>query len=381
MSKLPKKLHSRLNKRLEEDALRSLKSYDVKFDFSSNDYLGMAQNSAEFASADSHNSGATGSRLLTGNHNSYTSFENTLCDFHDVEAALTFNSGYDANLGLISAIGLRGDLILYDALAHASIRDGIQLAKAKSLKFRHNDLEHLEQLLEQQASVSEHSYVITESVFSMDGDSPDLIEMVKLCERYNAHLIVDEAHALGVFGERGEGLVQHLGLQKQVFARLVTFGKALGYHGAAVLGSNDLKSYLVNFARSLIYTTALPESHLGELNNRYLWMRDSSEFSERSQKLHRNIALLRSYSEEYEVSKNINESNSAIHTVLVPGNSRVKAVASQLLEEDFGVLPILAPTVPQGTERIRICLHSYNKQTEIKSLIDKLASILAKHAQ
>ncbi|NQX76457.1 8-amino-7-oxononanoate synthase [Gilvibacter sp.] len=375
MSNLPEKLKKRLLARQASDSLRTLKTYSAQCDFSSNDYLGMGR--LQFESKEVFTSaGAGGSRLLTGNHDAYGALEASLYDFHQQEAALVFNSGYDANLGLIAAVGLRGDLILYDALAHASIRDGIQLAQARAIKFRHNDLEHLEQLLATYMPEEASCYVITESVFSMDGDSPDLEAMVELCEAYKAHLIVDEAHALGVFGTRGVGLVQDLGLQDRLFARVVTFGKALGYHGAAVLGSEELKSYLVNFARPLIYSTALAPKHLATLELRYQWLSESEESLQAIQKLHRNIALLRLYVKEYKLSDHFIPSESAIHTVVIPGNSQVKAIAKQLSELGFGVLPILAPTVPEGSERIRICLHSYNTEAEIKSLVKYLVSFL-----
>ncbi|MDC7997135.1 aminotransferase class I/II-fold pyridoxal phosphate-dependent enzyme [Gilvibacter sediminis] len=381
MSNLPEKLKKRLLARQTNSSLRSLKNYTAAFDFSSNDYLGMGRLPFDPKPEEIYPSGSGGSRLLTGNHEAYTAFEERLCSFHQQESALVFNSGYDANLGLIAALGLRGDLILYDALAHASIRDGIQLAQARSIKFRHNDLDHLEQLLLAHKPEDGSCYVITESVFSMDGDSPDLKAMADLCDSHHAYLIVDEAHAVGVFGPRGVGLVQALELQDRLLARVVTFGKALGYHGAAVLGSEELKSYLVNFARPLIYSTALAPKELISLNERYQWLAGSDASLEEIQKLHRNIALLRSYIEKYRLSDHFIASESAIHTVVIRGNSKVKATAEQLSELGFGVLPILAPTVPEGSERIRICLHSYNQQESIKLLIEKLAEIIHKDAQ
>jgi 8-amino-7-oxononanoate synthase len=210
----------------------------------------------------------------------------------------------------------------------------------------------------------------------MDGDSPDLEALVSLCERYGAYLIVDEAHALGVIGERGHGLVQALQMQDRVFARIVTFGKALGYHGAAVLGSEALKTYLVNFARSLIYTTALAQDMVYSLADRYTWLSNSTESLQEIEKLHRNIALLRLYTEKYGVDKHFIASDSAIHSVIIPGNDRVKTLSASLNEAGFGVLPILAPTVPQGAERLRICLHSYNESDSIEGLVERIASFL-----
>lgn len=382
MSGLPKKLQSRLQKRKDADSLRKLGDYKPEHDFSSNDYLGLATsdifNTSEITS---QHQGATGSRLLTGNHRAYDTFEKTLCEFHDCQAALVFNSGYDANLGLIASLGLRGDLILFDELAHASIRDGIRLASAKALKFAHNDLTHLERLLIKHSTTAETIYVLTESVFSMDGDSPELEAMLDLCDRFNAKLIVDEAHALGVVGPKGSGLVQQLNLQKKIFARVVTFGKALGSHGAAVLTSGDLKSYLINFARPLIYTTAMPEYQLENLNLRYRWLAGNTDFEKRSKNLYRNIALLRSCCAEQNLEEHFVTSESAIHSFVFAGNSGLKKIANQLQQAGFGVLPILAPTVPKGQERLRICLHSFNKEEAIKQLIDKLAAHKSHYVQ
>jgi 8-amino-7-oxononanoate synthase len=376
MKQLPDKLAKRLEQRLQNNALRKLSVYDPTFDFSSNDYLGLAAAELNSSNKSQKFQGAGGSRLLTGNHKAYEVLETQICSFHESQAALVFNSGYAANLGLLGAIGQRGDHIFYDALAHASIRDGLQLSNAKSLKYRHNDLIHLEQLLENHKESTGALYVVTESVFSMDGDSPDLEALVNLCERYGAYLIVDEAHALGVIGARGHGLVQALQMQDRIFARIVTFGKALGYHGAAVLGSETLKTYLVNFARSLIYTTALAEDMVYCLADRYTWLSNSTEALQELEKLHRNIALLRSYTEKYGVSKHFIASDSAIHSVIIPGNDRVKTLSDGLNEAGFGVLPILAPTVPEGAERLRICLHSFNESDSIEGLVERIASFL-----
>src|SRR5690606_2365620 len=270
----PKKLQEKIEERIKTDALRQLGTGNGRIDFSSNDYLGFSKNETIFKHAYDlllkhhlKRNGATGSRLLSGNHTLYKIVEPALADFHRSEAALIFNSGYDANIGFFSSVPQRSDLILYDEYVHASIRDGIAMNNAKAHKFRHNDLESLEAMLER----LEYNivYVVTESVFSMDGDAPDLKKMTDLCKKYKAFLVVDEAHAVGVFGRHGEGLVQELGLEKKAFARIITFGKALGGHGAAVLGSHVLRQYLINFSRSFIYTTALPPHSLATIHSAY----------------------------------------------------------------------------------------------------------------
>ncbi len=257
MQNLPKKLKKRLEERAKNNSLRTLSVADKLIDFSSNDYLGLGK-LVKLGGLEQFNIGAGGSRLLTGNHKGYVVLESWLSTQYGLEAALVFNSGYDANLGFFAAVPQKGDIVLYDALSHASIRDGISLSNARAFKFRHNDLEHLEERLKhfRSTNIAEEIYVVTESVFSMDGDSPDLIALNDLCLAFGALLVVDEAHALGVFGL---GKLQQLGIAQKVFAQIITFGKGLGCHGAAILGSNDLKLYLINFCRSLIYTTALSE--------------------------------------------------------------------------------------------------------------------------
>src|SRR5690606_16899740 len=230
------------------------------------------ENSLKLLAKGNIQNGATGSRLLSGNHSLYDEVEDMLCDYHKTEAALVFNSGYDANIGFFSSVPQRGDIIFYDEFIHASIRDGIKMSNARAYKFKHNDIQDLRAHIERSLKVNNEGselYIVTESVFSMDGDSPNLNTLVNICEKYSCHLMVDEAHAVGVFGKNGIGLLQEMGIQDKVFARIITFGKALGCHGAAVLGNMELKDYLVNFARSFIYTTALPPHSLATILSAY----------------------------------------------------------------------------------------------------------------
>ena len=192
-----------------------------------------------------NSNGATGSRLISGNSLFYTEVEKEISTFHNSEEALVFNSGYDANLGFFSSVPQRGDIVLFDEYIHASIRDGIRLSTAKAFKFKHNDLKNLKEQLLKFSSEDNEVFVVTEAVFSMDGDSPNLVLLSDICEAYQAHLIVDEAHAVGVFGTNGEGLVQSLGLENKVFARIITFGKAFGCHGAAIIGASELVRKLI----------------------------------------------------------------------------------------------------------------------------------------
>ncbi|WP_026977143.1 aminotransferase class I/II-fold pyridoxal phosphate-dependent enzyme [Flavobacterium tegetincola] len=379
--KFPKRLADKLDKRISNNALRQLGSDTNLIDFASNDYLGFAQSKAIFEEVHTlltvknlQQNGATGSRLLTGNHNLYTETEHKIAAFHDAENALLFNSGYDANIGFFSAVPQKGDCILYDELIHASIRDGIQLSNAYSYKFKHNDDEDLERLILKAKSNPETTiYVVTESVFSMDGDTPPIEEIASLCKKHDAYFIVDEAHALGVFGEQGEGLVQMLHLQKLIFARIITFGKGLGCHGAVILGSDALKSYLINFARSLIYTTGLSPHAVATIQVAYQHLVQNIEARE---KLRYNITIFNQQKQLLGLKPLFVRSKSSIQCAVIPGNENAKNTAFQLQSQGFNVKAILSPTVPEGQERLRICLHSFNSEKEITQLLGLLCSHL-----
>ena len=383
MKRIPKSLTLKLEQREQNNSLRKLALPNHLIDFASNDYLGFSKSEAIFNRTHSflidNNiilNGATGSRLLSGNHAVYQEAENCISKFHHSENALIFNSGYDANVGFFSAVPQRNDVILYDELSHASIRDGIQLSNAKSYKFQHNDFEDLERIILKLSSDNQQSttiFVVTESVFSMDGDTPNLEELVQLCNKNNCFLVVDEAHALGVFGDHGEGLVQMQGLQDDVFARIMTFGKGLGCHGAAILGSQKLIDYLVNFARSFIYTTGLSPHSVASILVAYQHLKTEKEAL---QKLRENVIHFNQEKKQLGLNPLFVRSKSAIQSAIIPGNQKVKNIANQLQEKGFDVKAILSPTVPEGQERIRFCLHSYNSKEEISEVLQLLASIL-----
>ncbi len=380
--KLPKAIADKLEKRIAENALRQLPEPSALVDFSSNDYLGFSRSQTIFDTTHQwlvdngyNQNGATGSRLLSGNHAVYSIAEHDIATFHQTEDALIFNSGYDANVGFFSAIPQRGDLILFDELCHASIRDGIRMSYSKSLKFNHNDSEHLSELVAKHVAGFSTIYIVTESVFSMDGDSPNLTEMNKIAHDFGAYLVVDEAHALGVFGTNGEGLVQSLNLQDKVFARIVTFGKALGCHGAAVLGSTDLKTALVNFARSFIYTTGLSPHSVATLLQSYRHLEQNPAIGHA---LKEKIGQFNRISKQLSLNPIFVYSKSAIHCAIIPGNSKVKIMAQALQEKGFDVKPILAPTVPEGQERLRFCLHAYNSEQDITTVLHTLHQLLFK---
>lgn len=360
-------LIKRLGERKDQNAYRRLRLPDGKVDFCSNDYLGIVKNRLNEGNRPSLRSGSTGSRLLAGNSALAEELEKELAIFHDAPAGLIFNSGYDANTGLLSSVTQKGDTVLYDALSHASLRDGLRLSFARSFSFRHNDPDDLEKKLGTAAkSSSGNLFVITESVFSMDGDLAPLTGMAALCERYGALLIVDEAHATGIVGEKGAGLVQELHLQHRCFARVHTFGKAVGAHGAIILGSGDLRDYLINFSRPFIYTTALPDISLAAIQASY---RLFPEMRGERQRLKDLIAVFQAAELPFPVLK----SSTPIQGIIVPGNNAVKKLAECLQEEGLDLRPILYPTVPAGSERLRIVLHAFNTVEEVQKLIQKIA--------
>lgn len=384
MPKLPLKLEKSLQTRKQENAFRRLGPQISGTDFSSNDYLGLASNKEIFESAlellkeqELCRNGAGGSRLLSGNHKLYDLAESFIAEFHQAESALIFNSGYDANVGFFSAVPKRGDLIFFDELVHASIREGIGLSHARSFKFWHNDIEDLQaKFAKQKQNFPEADiYIITESVFSMDGDSPDLVKFAEFFSENDAFLIIDEAHATGVFGENGEGLVQKLGIQEQVFARIHTFGKGLGCQGAAILGSCILRDFLINFSRSFIYTTALPPHTVATILASYRYL-NASGGKERQERLQQNIVFFKTEVEKANLKHHFIFSNSAIHCCIIPGNDCVKEIARIMKERHFDVRPILSPTVSKGEERLRFCLHSYNSEAEISEVLKVLGKFV-----
>ena len=350
----------KLLKRKEENAFRELKLNNGLIDFCSNDYLGISHNN--LLGSHEGNSGSTGSRLLAGNYALICDAEKMLADFHQSEAALVYNSGYDANVGVLSCVAQKGDTILYDALSHASIRDGIRLSFAQSFSFAHNDINDLEKKLH---LATGNVFIVTESVFSMDGDICPLKELVVISKKFSAHLIIDEAHATGVIGEKGEGLVQSMQLQDEIFCRNYTFGKACGCHGAVIVGSKTLKDYLVNFSRSFIFTTALPPSAIQTIIKSYEVF---PAMKKERQQLQQLIQIFNEANLRYEKVA----SSVPVQAVIIPGNKIVKQKAHEMQQNNYDVRPILYPSVPKGKERLRIVLHAFNTEEELNGLLRML---------
>jgi 8-amino-7-oxononanoate synthase len=372
-------LTNRLRQREQTGLLRQLRLGGNRVDFCSNDYLGLARSTelrqaiqqAENQQPVSQN-GATGSRLLAGHTALADAVEKQLAAFYQAKSALIFNSGYDANIGLLSSLPQRGDVLITDELIHASMIDGARLCYADRHRFAHNNLDHLVQLLQNARDrETPNTFVAVESVYSMDGDFAPLPELVALCAEYGAHLLVDEAHATGVYGPNGAGLVAELGLQDQVLARIYTFGKGVGVHGAAVVGPPLLRDYLINTARSFIYTTALPPHSLLAIQCAHTQL---PSLTEQRAQLHQHVAFFREMALQQMPNACWTASSSPIQCLLIPGNESCRATANKAQKAGFDVRAILSPTVPVGQERVRICLHSFNTEAEIIGLIDALVA-------
>lgn len=363
MSKADDYIKHQLAERKLAGNYRELRPENQLIDFCSNDYLGFASSvilkgniEAEVAQYVEAKNGSAGSRLLAGNSSYTETLEAGIAAFHGFEAGLIYNSGYDANLGLFSSLAQRGDTIIMDELVHASIIDGARLSYANRYSFKHNDIASLEQKLKHAKG---RVYIAVESIYSMDGDTAPLKAIAAIAQQHGANLIVDEAHATGVFGK---GLIEELNLQTQVFAKVITFGKALGCHGAIVLGNTLFRNYLINFSRSFIYTTAAPFHQLAAIKMAYRLLQQSDQ--EREQ-LHNNI---RFFKENISDQFHLIISDSAIQCLVLNSNARAKAFAALLQSNGFDVRPILSPTVAAGSERLRICLHSFNTLTELQQL-------------
>lgn len=360
-------IKAKLDKRRKDNAFRTLRvGDDNKIDFSSNDYLGISRKSL-LGNDLLLVKGATGSRLISGTYPSIVALEDQLKDFYKGEDALLFNSGYDANLGVLSSIPSRHDVILFDEYVHASIKDGMKLSDAKSYRFKHNDLGDLKRLLYSYSKDS-RVLVVVESIYSMDGDRTDLMALVDLKRDFDFDIMVDEAHSTGICGEKGEGLVVELGLENDVLIRVHTFGKALAYHGAVVISSTDIKDFLINFSRPFVYTTAMPENSVFYLKNIHDKM-SKDLFNVFNIKFL--SGLFNSLIEECGLSANL-LGEGPIFAYLKAGNEHVKSLSSYLQDEGFDIRPILSPTVQKGKERIRIVLHDFNTEDEIRALVDAI---------
>ena len=363
-------LNDRLQKRRDKGLLRTLSSFsglpnklpNKLIDLTSNDYFGFATSPDLIEKIDKKvdRIGASGSRLLTGNSLFYQELEEKIARYHKAESCLIYNTGYTANLGLIAALGTLETTFIYDLDIHASMIDGMHLSRSKSIPFKHNDLDSLEKKLKSAASPS---FVLVEAIYSLSGDVAPIKDILKLCSRYGANLIVDEAHSTGIMGENGNGYVAELNLESQVFARIHTFSKALGSHGACVLGSHTLKEFLINFSRPFIYTTALPLPALFSIEASY-------EKLGRQAKDHK--TRLKSLITYFHKKIGIQGPQTPIQPIYISGVDKVRLLSKKLKEQGLDVRAILSPTIKRGKENLRVVLHSFNTEEEIDKLIEVL---------
>lgn len=357
-----------LDKRKEDGTFRSLKIKPDGVDFYSNDYLGLARNKElqhllleKVQDNPALLSGSTGSRLISGNSSIVTGTEEFIAQQHSYDSALLFPSGYNANLALFSTLPGRQDTIIVDEQIHRSVHDACMMSHARKTKFKHNDLKSLEDKLQR---TDGKCYIAIESLYSMEGDFASLQEIAELAEKYSAYLMVDEAHAFGILGY---GMVAEHQLQNYVLATVITYGKALGAHGAAVLTSELVKSYLINFASPFIYTTSAQDMQWMSIKTGYDYLKMHPELS---LKLQENIKIFKAQG-----IKTLSSENSPIQAIIIGDNQKLKMMQNTLSEKGMLTYPIYSPTVKEGTERLRICLHSFNTEEEIIELVGTIKEV------
>lgn len=357
---------------------RNLKNFEKKdekyiyykgkklLNLSSNNYLNIADNQAitqEFLDnvGNRYSFGSASARLLTGTLPVYQELEELLSSLYGKESALLYNSGYHANVGISSALNQKGDVIFSDKLNHASIIDGMRLSDGKFFRFPHNDMHALEKLLERERKNFNNAFIITESVFSMDGDIEDLKKIVELKKKYNCIMIIDEAHAFGVFGEKGLGVAEELGIIDDVDLLVGTFGKAIGSMGAFVTGSKTMIDFLINKSRSFIFSTALPPINIAFSK----WVIET-QISKTAQKRKNMLNLAKKFG-----------SQSHIIPVVIGENKDTVDLCEVLFHNGYFTLPIRPPTVPVGTSRLRLSLTADIREEELQTLKEKIDEVLS----
>jgi len=379
-------LHSFLQQRQQAELYRTRQIHDSPqtptllingqpyLTFCSNDYLGLASHprlkTAWQMGAEKYAVGSGASHLVTGHTLAHHTLEKVLADYTKRKQALLFSTGYMANLGVVTALVGRHDAVFLDKLNHASLVDAALLSRAKIYRYPHNDIQTLAHLLEKSSAT--HKLIITDGVFSMDGDLANLPEMVKLAKTYQAWIMVDDAHGLGVLGDTGRGILEkyHLGTD-EVPVLMGTLGKAFGVFGAFVAGSELLIDTLIQKARTYIYTTALPPA-LAETVRVSLAIADEEAW--RRKRLHELIAYFRAAAEKQQIP--LMESFTPIQPIILGDSKKALAVSHALYERGIIITAIRPPTVPQGTARLRVTLSALHNENHIDQLIDSLVKVL-----
>ncbi|HEU4709000.1 MAG TPA: 8-amino-7-oxononanoate synthase [Methylophilaceae bacterium] len=337
--------------------------------FSSNDYLGLANHprlqAALQRGAQTAGVGSGASHLVTGHHRYHHQLEEALAEFVGLPRALLLTTGYMANIAAICGLMGRGDALFADKLNHASLNDGALLSRAELNRYPHNDVETLARMLE--SSTAPRKMVITDSVFSMDGDIAPLPELLDLCERYNAWLLIDDAHGFGVLGEQGRGCLSHFDLRSPRIIYMATLGKAAGVSGAFIDGEQVVIDYLMQHARTYIYTTAMPPA-LAAASLEALKL--IAQFDDRRSHLRSLIDMLKSglHLKRWQLA----ESPTPIQPLLIGSNDEVLRVSEHLLEQGILVPAIRPPTVPKGSARLRISLSAAHTEEDVQQLIHAL---------
>lgn len=332
---------------------------------SSNNYLNFADNkkiTQEFLdfAGNKYSFGSASARLLTGTLPVYKELEELLSNLYNKDATLLYNSGYHANVGISSAINQKGDVIFSDKLNHASIIDGMRLSDGKFFRFPHNNMEALEKLLERERKNYKNAFIITESVFSMDGDIEDLKRIIKLKKKYNCIMIIDEAHAFGVFGEKGLGVAEELGIIDDVDLIVGTFGKSVGSMGAFVTGSKTMINFLINKSRSFIFSTALPPINIAFTK----WIIEN-KFPKTKAKRKNMLSIAKKMG-----------SDSHIIPIVIGENKDTVDLCEVLFHNGYFTLPIRPPTVPVGTSRLRLSLTADIQEKDLTVLKEKINEVL-----
>lgn len=337
--------------------------------FCSNDYLGLANNQQVInglqQGASIAGAGSGASHLITGHHRMHEELEQALATSVGMCSALLFSTGYVANIAAISCLLRRKDAVFADKLNHASLNDGLLLSRAEMHRYAHNDVAELDQLLK--ASNAPRKLVVTDTVFSMDGDVAPLKEILSLCERYDAWLLVDDAHGFGVLGKGGSGTLSHLGLSSPRIIYMATLGKAAGVAGAFIAGEKVLIEYLMQNARTYIYTTAMPAALACALLAALKIIRQADDKREHLNEL---ISALRT---SLKLSRwTLGESETPIQPLIIGSNDTVVKVSDYLLEQGILVPAIRPPTVPKDTARLRISLSAAHQEADVKRLVSAL---------
>ncbi|HEX6914308.1 MAG TPA: pyridoxal phosphate-dependent aminotransferase family protein [Chitinophagaceae bacterium] len=355
-------LLARLQERKEQRFLRQLVVPGDQIDFASNDYLGIIRNRLLRNRPTGLHTGSGGTRILSGNYRLIEEVEDRIAAFHNAEAAVIFSSGYDANLGVVAAVPQNGDSFFFDELSHPSVKDGARVSAAVSASYAHNDVADLRARLKE---ASGNIFVYAEAVYDVDGSTAPLESLAQVCSEYRAHLIVNESHSVAIYGEKGEGIIHELGLEDSVFARIHGFGNACGSHGAVVMGTHQLKEFLLNFCNQLMHSTTLSEQTVSTIWEGYKIL---PQLWQEREHLRNIISIF----QDAELPFRKLKSATPVQHLVIPGIDNVNHAAAELRNAGFDVKPLFFPAVPKGEERLRIVLHSFNTRGEVSWLIQAI---------